>query len=1115
MSRDPFAICFPFTPLHAAFRLSAPRLRGDLLMHAVRHQVWCCAVALFSLATVPSRAATQVHAPRERLRARPDGSDSTTASPAYDPALRGLRWRLVGPFRGGRAVAVAGDPVKPLVFYFGAVDGGVWKTENAGATWRNVTDGTSDIASVGAIAIAPSDPNVLYVGTGEADLREDLTGGSGMYRTTDGARSWRRIGLEDTRHIAAVRVDPHDPNLVYVAAMGHAFGPNPERGVYRSRDGGATWRRVLFLNDSTGAIDLALDPANPRILYAAMWKFQRFPWGFSAGGGRSGLWKSTDGGDHWTELTHHAGLPDGPIGRIGITVSPIRPSRLWASVEARDSTGGIFRSDDAGATWTRVNAEQKFMVRPWYFSGITADPANDNTVYVLNLETWRSIDGGTTFSRVPAPHGDDHTLWVDPTDASRMIEGNDGGATISMDGGKSWSSIENQPTAQFYHVITDNHFPYRIYGAQQDNTTVSIASRSDHGVITESDWHDVSGGESSYIAPKPRDPHVVFAGSYMGTVTRFDDRTNQSRDVSVWLNNYDGYAAKDVPYRFQWTFPILFSPHDSNTLYVAAQYVFRTTNDGESWTRISPDLTRHDAATLGPVGGPVTRDMTGTEWYGTIFALAESPLKAGELWAGSDDGLIHLSRNGGATWTDVTPPALKQFTRVSIIEPSHFDAATAYVAANRYQLDERQPLLFRTTDYGKSWTQITTGMPATAYTRSIREDPVRRGLLFAGTESGVWVSFDDGGHWQSLQLNLPRSSVRDLTIHGADLIVATHGRAFWSLDDIAPLRQIADSIRHASVFLFAPEPAVRFLGGSGHQVNAGDNPPDGAIVDYWLREQPHDSVTLTVLDSTGAVVRRFTSGRATDTASTQRDSTAEDSSSYAPSDSIVAAHEGANRFVWNLRAEPAHKLDSVVVDEGMLDGPQVVPGTYTVRLTVGTTTVERRLQVAEDPRVNTSPSDLAAEYALALQVRDAIDSTVMSVQRIESIQEQLRHRSIQAKHMPYEARVSAAADTLVAQLDSVRFALAAVESHADEITLNYPIKLYNKLLTLNVMVQGADAAPTPAQRAVYAELSGKVTEQLARLRAIEQVRLAAFDTLIRTLQISAIVPAGRSQTVPR
>jgi photosystem II stability/assembly factor-like uncharacterized protein len=1084
-------------------------------MHAVRHQVWCCAVALFSLATVPSRAATQVHAPRERLRARPDGSDSTTASPAYDPALRGLRWRLVGPFRGGRAVAVAGDPVKPLVFYFGAVDGGVWKTENAGATWRNVTDGTSDIASVGAIAIAPSDPNVLYVGTGEADLREDLTGGSGMYRTTDGARSWRRIGLEDTRHIAAVRVDPHDPNLVYVAAMGHAFGPNPERGVYRSRDGGATWRRVLFLNDSTGAIDLALDPANPRILYAAMWKFQRFPWGFSAGGGRSGLWKSTDGGDHWTELTHHAGLPDGPIGRIGITVSPIRPSRLWASVEARDSTGGIFRSDDAGATWTRVNAEQKFMVRPWYFSGITADPANDNTVYVLNLETWRSIDGGTTFSRVPAPHGDDHTLWVDPTDASRMIEGNDGGATISMDGGKSWSSIENQPTAQFYHVITDNHFPYRIYGAQQDNTTVSIASRSDHGVITESDWHDVSGGESSYIAPKPRDPHVVFAGSYMGTVTRFDDRTNQSRDVSVWLNNYDGYAAKDVPYRFQWTFPILFSPYDSNTLYVAAQYVFRTTNDGESWTRISPDLTRHDAATLGPVGGPVTRDMTGTEWYGTIFALAESPLKAGELWAGSDDGLIHLSRNGGATWTDVTPPALKQFTRVSIIEPSHFDAATAYVAANRYQLDERQPLLFRTTDYGKSWTQITTGMPATAYTRSIREDPVRRGLLFAGTESGVWVSFDDGGHWQSLQLNLPRSSVRDLTIHGADLIVATHGRAFWSLDDIAPLRQIADSIRHASVFLFAPEPAVRFLGGSGHQVNAGDNPPDGAIVDYWLREQPHDSVTLTVLDSTGAVVRRFTSGRATDTASTQRDSTAEDSSSYAPSDSIVAAHEGANRFVWNLRAEPAHKLDSVVVDEGMLDGPQVVPGTYTVRLTVGTTTVERRLQVAEDPRVNTSPSDLAAEYALALQVRDAIDSTVMSVQRIESIQEQLRHRSIQAKHMPYEARVSAAADTLVAQLDSVRFALAAVESHADEITLNYPIKLYNKLLTLNVMVQGADAAPTPAQRAVYAELSGKVTEQLARLRAIEQVRLAAFDTLIRTLQISAIVPAGRSQTVPR
>jgi len=1083
-------------------------------MDSICRRLWCCVLALVSVATIPTAAATQNSAPRERTRARPTRSDSTAASPAYDPALRGLRWRLVGPFRGGRAVAVAGDPTHPLVFYFGAVDGGVWKTENAGATWRNVTDGTTDIASVGALAIAPSDPNVIYVGTGEADFREDLTGGTGMYRSTDGARSWRHIGLEDSRHIAAVRVDPHDPDVVYVAAMGHAFGPNPERGVYRSRDGGATWRRVLFLNDSTGAIDLALDPANPRILYAAMWKFERFPWGFSAGGGRSGLWKSTDGGDHWTELTSHAGLPDAPIGRIGITVSPARPSRLWASVEARDSSGGIFRSDDAGATWARVNREQKFMVRPWYFSGITADPANENTVYVLNLETWRSVDGGATFSRVAAPHGDDHTLWVDPTDATRMIEGNDGGATVSLDGGESWSSIDNQPTAQFYHVITDNQFPYRIYGAQQDNTTVSIASRSDHGTITESDWHDVSGGESSYIAPKPGDPHVVFAGSYMGTVTRFDDRTNQSRDVSIWLNNYDGYAAKDVPYRFQWTFPIVFSPHDSNTLYVAAQYVFRTSSDGESWTRISPDLTRHDSATLGPVGGAVTRDMTGTEWYGTIFALAESPVKAGELWAGSDDGLIHLSRDGGASWTDVTPQGLKPFTRVSIIEPSHFDAGTAYVAANRYQLDEMQPLLFRTTDYGRSWTQITAGIPATAYTRSIREDPVRRGLLFAGTESGVWVSFDDGGHWQSLQLNLPRSSVRDLTIHGADLIVATHGRAFWSLDDIAPLRQLADSIRHAGVFLYTPEPAIRFLGGNGHRSNAGDNPPDGIIVDYWLRSQPHDTVTLAFFDSTGAVVRRFTSSAARDTGSTHRDTTVEDSASYAPSDSTVATHAGANRFVWNLRAEPAHKLDDVVVDEGMLDGPLVVPGTYTARLSVGGTTVERRFQVTEDPRVRTSPADLAAEYGLALQVRDAIDSTVVAVRRIESIQEQLRHRSAQVRHMPYEHRVSAAADTLSAQLDSVRFALAEVESHADEITLNYPIKLYNKLLTLNVMVQGADAAPTAAQRAVYSELNGKVNEQLAHLRTLEQVQLAAFDALIRTLQVPAIVPARQSQTIP-
>src|SRR5437879_238298 len=620
----------------------------------------------------------------QKAKRAPPRPDSTRETPEpSDPALRALHWRLVGPFRGGRAVAVAGDPARPLVFYFGAVDGGVWKTANGGATWSNVTDGRADIASVGAIAVAPSDPNVIYVGAGEADWREDLTDGEGMWRSTDG---------------------------------------------------GESWSQVLYVDDSTGAIDLALDARNPRVLYAAMWKSQRFPWGFAAGGGKSGLWKSGDGGDTWTDITASRGLPPRPLGRIGIAVSPANPSRLWASVEgpAADSSGGIFRSDDAGASWERVNADQKFMVRPWYFSSVAADPTDENTMYVLNLGTWRSVDGGKSFSRIRVPHGDCHILWIDPKDPHRMIEGNDGGATVSFDGGSTWSTVYNQPTAQFYHVATDDQFPYRIYGAQQDYSPVSIASRSDDGAITLRDWYAVAGGESGYIAPQPGDTGIVFAGTYMGTLTRYDRRTSQTRDVSVWLNNYDGYASADVPYRSQWTFPIVFSPHDRNTLYVTAQKVLKTTDGGGSWQAISPDLTLHDPATLGPVGGPITRDMTGTEWYATVFTFAESPVKAGVLWAGSDDGLVHVSRDGGATWDDVTPKALGRFTRVSLLEPSHFDAAVAYLAANRYQQDDFAPYLYKTADYGKTWEEITTGIPDGAYTRALRADPAPPGLQLAG-----------------------------------------------------------------------------------------------------------------------------------------------------------------------------------------------------------------------------------------------------------------------------------------------------------------------------------------------------------------------------------------------
>jgi photosystem II stability/assembly factor-like uncharacterized protein len=1069
--------------------------------------------ALFAPAPVAARRATQ--RPRATSPRATPAADTAATSP-----FRGLQWRLVGPFRGGRSDAVTGDPSDPLVFYFGGVDGGVWKTEDAGLSWHNVSD-KADIASVGAIAVAPSDPNVVFVGGGESNPREDITYGEGMYKSTDGGRTWQRSGLGDTRHIADVVVDPGDPNRVFVAALGHAFGPNPDRGVYRSTDGGATWQKVLFLNDSTGAIDLSMDPSNPRVVYAAMWKFQRMPWGFSAGGGRSGLWKTVDGGDHWTELTNNPGFPAGPIGRIGVSVSPAKPDRVYASIEAPDSTGGIFRSDDAGKTWHRVNAEQQFMVRPWYFSGVTADPKDPNTVYVLNLGTYRSSDGGHTFSRVRAPHGDDHILWIDPGDPNRMIEGNDGGATISMDGGETWSTQGNQPTAQFYHVITDDQFPYRIYGAQQDNTTVSILSRSDHGAITTDDWYDVSGGEAGYIAPKPGSPDTVFAGNYMGTLTRWVRRTGQSRDVSVWLNNWDGYAAADVPYRFQWTFPILFSPDDRNTLYTTAQYVFKSQNDGQTWQKISPDLTRHDPTTMGPVGGHITLDMTGTEWYATIFAFAESPVKAGVLWAGSDDGLVHVSTDDGNSWQDVTPKGLPTFARISIIEPSHYDAGTAYIAANHYQQDDFHPYLYRTTDYGKSWTRIDTGIPVGAYTRSIREDPVTRGLLFAGTETGVYVSFNDGAQWQSLQLNLPKVSVRDLAIHDGDLIAATHGRAFWVLDDIRPLRDWA-ATQGKTAYLFEPRPAIRFAGygGFGRPRAAGQNPPNGVIVDYYLASRPDSDVTLEFLDASGKVIRHFSSAEKPperpafrdSIASAVRDSTLAfrarariqalgDSTSFSPADSLVSMRPGLNRFVWNLQYPDAHEVHGILDDEGTLQGPEVVPGQYTVRLHAGGQTLTRTFQVQEDPRVKVTDAQLTAEFELAMRVRQAIDTLTATVKRIDGIEDRINSWKGAAAGKPYAARVDSAAATARDSLEAVRAALVCIHCHAGESTLNYPIQLYNMLLTMNYMVQGAHAQPTEADNRAFQELSTRLSDQLSRLQHIEEGPVGRLSQLLQQLGV--------------
>jgi photosystem II stability/assembly factor-like uncharacterized protein len=1073
---------------------------------------------------------------RAPARAAPLGLLDSSRYAASTRELRGLRWRLVGPFRGGRAVAVTGDPTRKDVFYFGAVDGGVWKTTNGGTSWKNVTDGVSSIASVGAIAVAPSDPNVVYVGGGEADLREDWTYGDGVYRSTDAGQTWTHLGLDDARHIARIVVDPRDPDRVFVAALGHASGKNATRGVYRSSDGGKSWQRVLFTNDSTGAVEIDMDPSNPRILFAALWHMQRTPWGFTAGNGS--LWKTTDGGDTWRDITDAPGIPKNPLGRIGVSVSRANPQRVYATIESppEDSTGGIFRSDDGGATWQRTNGDQKWMVRPWYYGEITADPVDTNTVYVMNLSTWKSTDGGHTFARLRLPHGDTHALWIDPADPRRMINGNDGGATISFDGGSNWSSIMNQPTAQFYHVSVDDQWPYRIYGAQQDNTTVSIVSRSDDGAIDESDWFPVGGGESGFIAPKPGNPNLVIAGAYTGTMTRYEVKTKQTKDISVWLNNYDGWPARDVPNRFQWTYPIFYSAHDPRALYASANRVFRSTDDGDSWQAISPDLTRHDPATLGPVGGPITLDMTGTEWYATVFALAESPRTSDVLWAGSDDGLVHVSRDRGATWTDVTPPAIAKFTKISIIEPSPFDPATAYVAANRYQLDDFKPYLYKTSDFGRTWTAIAGGLPDGAYARVVRADPIRRGLLYAGTETGVYFSADDGAHWEPLQLNLPRASVRDLVVKGSDLIAATHGRAMWVLDDVTPLRALADSVRRAPVFLFAPDTAMRFAGGHFATTTAGENPPAGAIVDYWLANalDPRDSLRLEVVDAGGKVIRHFSSAAApdslksaafgrmasdssrgtspgkqpTDTMSLKARGSRElinDTLAFAPSDSVVTARAGVNRFVWDLRYPATREVKDVINDEGSTLGPFVAPGRYTVRLTAKGQTFTRPLVVRGDPRLSTTQAEYDAQVALGLAVQAKTNEISDAVKRILDLEHALDERVAAAKGQPYEKRVSDAAKPIRSTLETIRDSLVEIHSHADEITLHYPIRYYNMLLSLAGMVQSADAGPTKQEGDILQDLRPKVDLHLGRLRTLESTDIAAFNGLLKELNVSAIL----------
>jgi photosystem II stability/assembly factor-like uncharacterized protein len=1020
-------------------------------------------------------------------------------------ALKGMKWRQVGPFRGGRALAVAGVAGDPETYYFGSVAGGVWKTTNGGITWMPMTDKTG-IMSVGAVAVAPSDPNVIYVGTGESCWRGNISYGDGMYKSLDGGKTWNHIGLEDTRHIARIVVNPTNPEVLYVAAMGHAYGPNETRGVFKTSDGGKSWQKVLFKDNKTGAIDLTFDPSNPHILFAALYEAQRYPWTAVSGGPGSGLYKSIDDGATWKRLEGH-GLPSGVLGRIGVTVSGADGNRVYAILEAEK--GGIYRSEDAGDTWQLINPDHRFTQRAWYFHHIFADPKNVDTVYVLNTAVYRSTDGGHTFNTLRAPHGDNHGLWIDPTHPEWMINSNDGGATISHDGGKSWTTQANQPTAQFYHVATDNAFPYRIYGAQQDNSTVAIASRSDDGIIDRPDWYEVGGGESGFVVPDPANPDVVYAGSYDGLITRFDKKNHQEQDISSWPLNPMGSGAADLKHRFQWTAPIMMSANDPNAVYHGGEEVFKTTDGGMNWTEISGDLTRNDKSKQKSSGGPLTQDNTSVEYYDTVFALAESPIEKGLIWAGSDDGLVHVTRDGGQHWSDVTSKEFGEWSLVSIIEPSQHSADTAYVAIDRHKLDDFHPYLFKTADLGKSWTKITAGLPDNSYAHAIREDPKHKGLLYAGTENGIYISFDDGGHWQSLKLNLPTTPIHDLTIKGDDLIVATHGRAFWVLDDIAPLRQMNAAAESAEAHLYQPSSAIRFRGPGftlPATVPVGANPPAGAIIYYSLKAAPKDPITLEVFDEHGKLVRKYSSKKTGGGASP-----VEEELGFRGQSAQLPAEAGLNRFVWDMHYETPITVPGAVGWGGRPAGPLVVPGTYEIKLTVGGKTESAKVEITKDPRLSVSQGDLQKQEEFAMRISERVGAGNEAVNQIRSVRTQLEALKKRLGADSSAKPVLEEADALIKKMNAVEEKIIQPKSTSGEDSLNFPIQVANQLADLQGTVESADTAPTGGSTAVFDELNKRLELQLTAWHEIQSKDLAALNAAILKANIPAIAPAAEKE----
>jgi len=1063
--------------------------------------------------------------------------------------LKGMQWREVGPYRGGRADAVAGIAEQPETYYFGSTGGGVWKTTDGGQTWKSVSDGFFG-GSIGAVAVAPSDPAVVYVGAGEETIRGNVSHGDGMWKSTDAGKTWKHIGLEDSRHISRIRVHPNNPDLVYVAAMGHAFGPNEQRGVFRSKDGGKTWERILFVSRDAGAVDLTFDPSNSRILYASTWRFRRSPYSFESGGEGSALWKSTDGGDNWQELSRNKGMPKGTLGIIGVTVSPTNPQNVYAIVEAKD--GGVYRSRDAGETWTKVSTDSDLRQRAWYYTRIYADPKDEDTAYVVNVGFHKTKDGGKTWSRIRTPHGDNHDLWIAPNDPNRMIEANDGGVVVTTDGGDSWTTELNQPTAQFYRVSVDSDFPYRLLGPQQDNTAVRIRHRTNGFSIGMRDWEVTAGGESGYIVADPKNPDIVYGGSYGGLLTVVNHKTGEFRDVNPWPDNPMGWGAADIKQRFQWNFPIFFSPNDPKKIYAASQYLMQSTNGGSSWQTISPDLTRNDKSKGAPTGGPITKDNTSVEYYSTIFYAAESPVEPGVLWTGSDDGLIHVSRDGGGHWDNVTPPKsiMPEWIMINEIDASPFDKGTAYVAATMYKSDDFHPYLYKTNDYGKTWTKIVEGLPSNDFTRVIRSDTKRKGLLFAGTEHAVFVSFDDGAHWESLQYKLPTTPISDLLVHDDSLIAATNGRGFWMLDDIEPLRQLTPEVASKPVYLFTPTMTWRTEGGGrrggggrGGAATEGQNPPNGVIVDYIVNAKPKTKVSLAFLGADGKVIREFkgevqaepakprelsgapaappasaakkeeepkeavkSEGGGAEQQPSEQAEAREEEDEFRPGgqkDKLTDVVSGHNRFAWDLRTPDAKKFPGMILWAGGTTGMRVLPGTYTVKLTVGdqsnASSMTAPFEVRQDPRTTTSAADLKAQFDFVTSTMAKLSEVNEQIIKIRDVRKQLTDVKKRVGSAKESKPIVDAANDLDKKMTAVEEALYQTKNHSPEDPLNFPIKLNDKLGGVADSAATGSWAPTTQQIAVRDELVPQIDAQLAKLKAIWDTDLPAFNKLAATV----------------